>query len=79
MRKKLEWQCRRGMLELDVILQPFLEDYYLHLTANEQAVFADLLTEADPDLYTWIMGFGECKKRKLLPMISLIRDKMSVA
>lgn len=79
MRKKLEWQCRRGMLELDMILQPFLENFYHQMKADEQDAFVELLSEADPDLFTWIMGFGECDKHQLLPIISLIRNKMSVA
>lgn len=77
--KKLQWQCRRGMLELDVILQPFLEQYFLLLIAEDQKAFVDLLTEADPDLYTWIMGFGDCKNEALHNIIAIIRNKMSIA
>lgn len=67
------------MLELDVILQPFLEQHFLSLIAEEQKAFVDLLTEADPDLYTWIMGFGECKNQALIGIIAIIRNKMSIA
>ncbi|MCF6194272.1 MAG: succinate dehydrogenase assembly factor 2 [Kangiellaceae bacterium] len=77
--KKLQWQCRRGMLELDVILQPFLEQHFLQLTVEDQTAFVDLLTEADPDLYTWIMGFGDCKNQALQNIIAIIRNKMSIA
>lgn len=77
--KKLQWQCRRGMLELDVILIPFLESHFADLTGEKQSMFSDLLEEADPDLYTWIMNFGECDKPELLPIIELIREKMAIA
>ena len=77
--KKLQWQCRRGMLELDVILQPFLEQHFLHLIPEEQEAFVNLLTEADPDLYTWIMGFGKCKNQTLHNIIAIIRNKMFIA
>jgi antitoxin CptB len=77
--KKLQWQCRRGMLELDVILSPFLEQYYQDLGENLQNSFEELLSEPDPDIYTWIMGFGACEKKELLPIIKEIRRKMKVA
>lgn len=78
-KKKLEWQCRRGMLELDVILMPFLEKHFEQLAEKEQQAFAKVLEEADPDLYTWIMGFGDCEKTELIEIIAIIREKMSIA
>jgi len=77
--KQLQWQCRRGMLELDVILIPFLENYFESLDENNQLAFSELLTQADPDLYTWIMGFGECKIEEFVELIQIIRKKMSIA
>lgn len=77
--KKLRWQCRRGMLELDVILIPFLERYFEKLNEGEQTAFEALLLEADPDIYTWIMGFGACDKPELSSIIATVRAKMLVA
>ena len=76
---RLKWQCRRGMLELDVILIPFLQEHFEGLDEALQCAFVELLKEADPDLYTWIMGFGQCKQTELLEIIQLIREKMSIA
>ena len=67
------------MLELDVILQPFLKEHFDLLKPNDQNAFIQLLTEADPDLYTWIMGFGECNDPSLSEIIAIIRIKMSIA
>lgn len=53
---KLRWQCRRGMLELDILLISFLDKHYDTLNEDEQKVFALFLTEADPDIYLWLMG-----------------------
>ncbi|MBV1911120.1 MAG: succinate dehydrogenase assembly factor 2 [Kangiellaceae bacterium] len=77
-KKRLEWQCRRGMLELDVILIPFLNEYFLSLTELEQQTFEELLTYPDPDLYTWIMGFGDCEFDSLVEMIQKVRLKMNI-
>ncbi len=76
---QLKWQCRRGMLELDVILIPFLAQYFEGLDRDLQNAFVKLLKEADPDLYTWIMGFGHCEQTELAEIIQLIREKMSIA
>ncbi|MFT3741589.1 MAG: succinate dehydrogenase assembly factor 2 [Gammaproteobacteria bacterium] len=52
---KLQWQCRRGMLELDVILNRFLTESYPHITPQQQAAFAQLLTCTDAELWGWLM------------------------
>lgn len=78
LKKKLAWQCRRGMLELDVILIPYLEQHFDSLNAETQVLFSELLKEADPDLYTWLMGYGECKKQSFVDLIKLIRNKMGI-
>ncbi len=52
---KLKWQCRRGMKELDVLLESYLERHYPHASPEQQHAFAHLLTCTDEDLYQWIM------------------------
>ena len=73
LKTKLNWQCRRGMLELDVILQPFLEKYFDTLSETQQLRFAELLNEADPDLYSWLMGYAKCSEDHLGEIIKTIR------
>jgi antitoxin CptB len=53
--KRLMWHCRRGMLELDVLLLPFCREVYLTLSSEDQAKFVDLLECEDPDLFAWFM------------------------
>ncbi len=67
------------MLELDVILIPFLNEHFVSLKENQIEVFTELLNESDPDLYTWIMGFGQCKNASFNEIIQIIRKKMSIA
>jgi len=76
--RRLEWQCRRGMLELDVILGPFLARDFSSLDADQQTAFVELLEHPDPDLYTWIMGYGDCPHEQLYPILKSIQLKMSV-
>ncbi len=54
-RQRLRWQCRRGMLELDYILEDYLEQHYPADTAELKAAFEALLQEQDPDLQAWLL------------------------
>jgi len=40
---RLRWLCRRGMKELDVVMQRYLENSYETATAAEQERFRELL------------------------------------
>lgn len=53
---KIRWKCRRGMLELDIILENFYEQQFQILTDEEKILFSRLLDEPDPLLYNWLLG-----------------------
>ena len=53
---RIHWQCRRGMLELDELLQGFLKQAFAELDANEQMQFENLLTCHDNLLLEYLMG-----------------------
>ncbi|MEJ2764043.1 succinate dehydrogenase assembly factor 2 [Photobacterium sp. MCCC 1A19761] len=55
---RVKWACRRGMLELDVIIMPFFEECFDELNEQEQQDFISLLRCDDPDLFTWVMSHG---------------------
>lgn len=54
--RRLRWQCRRGMLELDQILMPFLDHGYRQLDQARRADFTNLLSQQDQDLSNWFMS-----------------------
>ena len=57
--RRLRFQCRRGMLELDVILQPYFDKALEQLDEAGWHAFVALLSEPDPDLYSWLMGYAQ--------------------
>ena len=71
-KERIRWACRRGMLELDVLFMPFVEEAFDSLSKEQQAVFQRLLECDDPDLFAWFMGHEECKDPELNGMVSLI-------
>jgi antitoxin CptB len=70
---RLRWRCRRGMLELDVAFQRFLDQRYAELTALERAAFERLLTMPDPELLGYLQGSQEPADRELREIVSKIR------
>lgn len=54
--RRLRWQCRRGLLELDLLFARFLEQHYSALTAEEQGAFHRLLEQPDQALLAWLQG-----------------------
>ena len=52
----LRWRCRRGMRELDVLLERYLAERWGAAPAEERAAFAGLLELADPDLAALCLG-----------------------
>jgi len=53
---RIHWQCRRGMLELDHLLQGFLDHGYPQLDARGRASFEALLGCHDNLLLEYLMG-----------------------
>ena len=51
----IRWKCRRGMLELDLLLERFLETHYEKLSLEDQKIFEELLELPDPVLYAYTM------------------------
>ena len=53
---RLAWQCRRGMRELDELLNSFLLQCYGDLDETAQGTFARLLEYPDAVLLELLMG-----------------------
>lgn len=70
---KIKWQCRRGMLELDLILNRFYKNSIDNLTENEISSFENLLGQQDPDLYAWLMGYETPTEKELEEIVTYIR------
>jgi len=75
---RLKWACRRGMLELDVLFMPFVDDVYEGLSFDDRQTFERLLTCQDPELFAWFMGHEECKDDKLNAMVQFILGRVKV-
>lgn len=52
----LRWRLRRGMKELDVLLERYYHGAYASAGPAERVAFARLLGREDPELWQWLMG-----------------------
>lgn len=52
-RRRLEWQCRRGIKEVEVLLVPFFERHYVNLSSADRALFEKLLEQHDVEMFEW--------------------------
>lgn len=53
--ERIRWRCRRGLLELDIVLGRFIE-HYARLDTQQKVVFDSLLDLPDTGLWDMISG-----------------------
>jgi len=70
---RLRWACRRGMLELDILLGSFLDSTYEKLPEKEKLIFQTLLLEADQTLLVYFMGQEKPEDLEIARVIEKIR------
>lgn len=54
--ERVRWRCRRGLLELDIVLGRFVEQHYADLDEVQQVAFDALLDMPDNVLWDMITG-----------------------
>lgn len=74
---RLAWQCRRGMLELDLLLAGFLENGYERLSNDSKLAFTELLETDDTELLEYLMGRHVHKEARIQDVIEVIRQSVT--
>lgn len=65
------------MLELDLILKPFLDDHFDDLEEDDKNRYEALLEEQDPDLFQWFLKGAQPGSADLKRIVGIILDKVS--
>jgi antitoxin CptB len=73
---RLFWHSRRGMLELDLLLVPFVREAYADLNEDDQARYRKLLECEDQDMFGWFMQREEPEDADLRKIVRLILDRV---
>ena len=70
---RLRWRARRGMRELDTVLQSFVENVVASLSPAELARFEQILDLPDPDLFAYLTGRSAPPDPDIARLIERIR------
>lgn len=71
--ERARWRCRRGLLELDIILQRFMDEHYMQLDEAELQQFETLLSLSDNDLWDMIAEKKAVADKGLEPVLHLLQ------
>ncbi len=74
--RRLKWQSRRGMLELDVLFVPFVDEVFRDLALEDQDRFVKLLACEDTDLFSWLMEREVPEDPDFQRMVRMILDRV---
>ncbi len=73
---QLKWACRRGLLELDLLLNSYMDKVYNQLTDDEKRQFITLLDMQDQEMYEMLTGKLSPNDKELAKLLNRIRDCM---
>jgi antitoxin CptB len=71
---KIRWQCRRGTLELDILLEHYLETGYPTADELEKSAFVELLALEDSELLPYLIGDRLPIAENVLALVNKIRN-----
>ena len=72
--KQLVWRCRRGVRELDVLLDKYLSSNYLELNNTEKQAFERLLEVQDPIIMDLLFGKSDPDDNGIFNIIKQLRE-----
>jgi len=73
---RLKWHCRRGMLELDLLLEPFMDEVFETLDEEEKRCFRKLIECEDQDIFIWFMQKEVPNDPDLARIVKLIVERV---
>ncbi len=75
---KLRWRCRRGMLELDIIFNDFIEKHYTSLSEAQKEILNQLLDYPDQLLFDLFLGHMQSSDNSVSDLVQTIRQSAAV-
>lgn len=72
--QRIRWRCRRGLLELDILLLRFVERHYGTLSAQERLTFDEILDMPDNPLWDIISGRQEAASEPMRAVLEKIKS-----
>lgn len=73
----LRWRCRRGMLELDIILNEFLDKSYNNITEQQRELFDQMLDYPDQLLFDLFLANIQSSDKGISELVTTIRQSLT--
>lgn len=70
---RIRWHCRRGLLELDLVLNQFLDNCFNQLTNEQKDALVRLLELPDNDLWDLVIGRAEIDDVGCAEIVGMLR------
>ena len=77
-KSRIFWRCRRGIKEMDIVLQDFIKNSYDELNNENKSAFSKLLEEQDLDILNWVLGKDKPNDKTLIEIIKKIRSSRNI-
>lgn len=74
--RRLRWQCRRGIKEVEVLLLPFFEERYVGLSDDDKRLFEKLLEQHDVEMFEWFTHRSKPEAPDLARIVSMVLDRV---
>ena len=71
---RMRWAARRGMLELDLVLEPFVNACYTSLSERDRASFEQLMKSEDQDLFGWFLRREQPEDPELAQIVKQVLE-----
>mgnify|MGYP001227356509 CR=1 FL=1 len=71
----IKWCCRRGVLELDVLLERFIDEHYEQLTIEQKNIFHQFIQCEDSWLQSWLLYHDQPVPDAFVFLIKLMLDQ----
>ena len=71
--RRIVYQARRGLKELDFYIDPYVKELYLLASDAEQHTFAEMLTHEDPDLLDYFTNQNQPENAAIWDLVNKIK------
>jgi antitoxin CptB len=71
--RRLLWRCRRGMKELDILLERYVRSQVAEASAQDRGTLKQLLELPDPVLADYLFGHTPVGDPRLAHLVAAIR------
>jgi antitoxin CptB len=76
--RRLLWRCRRGMKELDVLLERYVRSHLAQASAEDRATLTQLLDLPDPELADYVFGHIPAGDPRLAALVGAIAGRRNI-